>query len=221
MASTAKRSRRTPKNDDAASATTEDLESSTESRTGSKKLCIVCGEAASKKIEKDSNYDAMLQLYWCTLGLDVKPEACQKTDLCENCFSKMVKYYETNDIIVYFETYFKSMRLSMLKATLKGIAKWEKSGKPLNKIHNDIRNKYGNTTDLSEQEQEGLKQTLGMYKMTYSENENTSTSGDSKSKPRVVINLKKPGVEKEQKSEKINLKELASSSKSSSDEDSE
>lgn len=103
------------------------------------KLCIICGKGASSKLVKDSNFDAMMQLYWCTLGVDVKPEACKKTDLCNACFDKVVNFFETNDIIVYFETYFKSLRLELLKKTMKGIAAWENEGRTLERVQQEVK----------------------------------------------------------------------------------
>lgn len=104
-----------------------------------KKLCIVCGNPASSNIVKDAHYEAVMQIYWCTLAVDVKPGHCRKTDTCGKCFDRLVTYFETNDIIVYFENYFKLQRLRLLRTTLSGIKKWDEEGHTLTKIQQDVR----------------------------------------------------------------------------------
>ncbi|CAL8080741.1 unnamed protein product [Orchesella dallaii] len=215
MAPVAKRSKRTTRTDDNPA---DEVSSSSETGSGSKMLCIVCGDSASKRIDKDTNYNAMLQLYWCSLGIDVKPEACQKAELCDPCFNKVVKYFETNDLIYFFENYFKSLRLEMLNATLKGVKKWEEKGKTLVKIQQDLRNKYGDIPEQTEAEQEAIKERIQAYKLDY-QVENVA-SGEAKSKSRSTFKLSKPGSGKAKRDKiSISLKEPQSPEKS--DEDSE
>lgn len=133
--SSSKRAKRTHR-DSTESRDTEVMESPTKKKM---KLCIICGKGASKNVVKNGNYDGMLNLYWATLGIDVKLESCNKSDLCDKCFEKVSNYYEINDIIVYFETYFKSLRLELLKKAIEGADNWEKSGESLTRIHKEIR----------------------------------------------------------------------------------
>jgi len=61
---------------------------------------------------------ALVQMHYDLMGLDVKPNVCLNTDLCESCFNKLVKLNETNETMLFLENYAATIRLELLQKTL-------------------------------------------------------------------------------------------------------
>lgn len=81
-------------------------------------LCQICGSQAVANIIKDRMFMAVVQMHYNLMGLDVKPNVCSNTDLCESCFNKLVELNETNETLLFLENYASTMRLELLQKTL-------------------------------------------------------------------------------------------------------
>ncbi len=106
------------------SATTEIIENG----EGGPQNCIICSEEANTKILKDENFIKMLQLFWSIINADVKIETISKVFLCLNCYDNINEYHQINDILVYFESKLREVRIKTLHKHVEGIFSWQKKG---------------------------------------------------------------------------------------------
>lgn len=104
-------------------------------------ICLICSGPCKSKLVKNSEFESALQLFWCTLKIDVKPTDCRKCNLCEICFAKLVEYNEINDILCLLENVLKLKKQELIKSALKGIKAKENSDNDFSQVQMAVKNR--------------------------------------------------------------------------------
>lgn len=104
-------------------------------------ICVICTGPCKSKLVKNLEFESALNLFWCTLNIDVKPNISRKCNLCEVCFGQLIEYNETNDILCLLENFLKLKRKELMKSALMGIEAKEKSDNDLSQIQMAVKNR--------------------------------------------------------------------------------
>jgi len=84
-------------------------------------LCFACFTENVSSIARDDAYLKMMDLYFTAMNVDVKPSEFNQLNFCESCFDRILKFYDTNDTLLYFEKLLRTIQKDCVRVHIHSI----------------------------------------------------------------------------------------------------
>ena len=104
------------------------------------KRCIICStEETSKNICRDKeSYDKLMKFFWEGLSVDMKPMEYKNHEFCHECCSKIVEFYDTNEVLVKLEKHMRTLQKTLIRSSVQNVQKLKSDGHPLLRVHKSL-----------------------------------------------------------------------------------
>jgi len=70
--------------------------------------------------------------------VEVKPLDSMKHEFCEPCQTKIIEFYDTNQVLVQLEKHLRNLQKTLIRTCVGGIEKLKEDGHPLLPVHKNL-----------------------------------------------------------------------------------